>query len=281
MVSTAPANLIMFENLSDVDILRTVLEQASSNLELELDFQEDGALCYFKVPETGDKVTYMGHDFGFNKALNSMFAKNKVMCSEILTRNGVANIDHSLFYSKEDHDNQIDVFSLVDYPCVLKPTLGGGGKDIYFCNNRNELLHAYLKLYNKYDENDTHKMVAISPYEEFGNEYRVTVLDNKVLLSYGKTKGENNQNNLSMGAEIVYVPEELQEDIHALAIKANKALGLRLTNVDIVNTKDGLKVLEVNNTVVLKRIAHEPYYFPLCVQAYEEILKLALYELKN
>lgn len=273
VVATAPTNLIMFENLSDVDVLRAVLEQASNNLGLQLDFQEEGELCYFTVPETGDRVTYWNYDFGFNKSLNSMYAKDKVVCYNLLSSRGVSAIEHFLF----SQHSYTDVFPLdkSPLPCVLKPNRGGGGKDVFFCNTRNELLPSYIELAKKYDS------VCLSPLEVFDNEYRVTVLDNKVLLSYGKTKGENNQNNLSMGAKIVAVPEELQEDIHALAIKANKALGLRLTNVDIVNTKNGLKVLEVNNTVVLKRVAHEPHYFPLCVQAYEEILKLALYELKN
>lgn len=273
LVVPTPTNLIMFETLSDVDVLREVLNQASNNLGLQLDFQEDGELCHFTVPETGDTVTYWNYDFGFNKALNSMYAKDKVVCYSLLKNKGVSAIEHTLFSQKAF----TNVFPLdnTPLPCVLKPNLGGGGKGIFFCSTRNELLPSYIELAKKYDS------VCLSPLEYFDNEYRVTVLDNKVLLSYGKTKGENNQNNLSMGAKIVPVPEELQEDIHVLALKANKALGLRLTNVDIVNTKDGLKVLEVNNTVVLKRVAHDTQYFPLCVQAYEEILKLALYELKN
>lgn len=253
------------------EVYEKVLREAGENLGLDVDIQLGGLLTTYTVPETGDKVNYFASDMGFNTALASYIAKDKVLCSKQLLEHGVACIEHL--------DFKVDDFASLqrthNFPLVMKPSRGLAGKDIHFVYTEVDLIKAYKSISSNY--------IAISPYIPFDIEYRVTVLDGEVLMSYGKTKGENNQNNLSKGASVVHTPPHLLPELSDLALRAAKALNLRSANIDIVFL-DGLTplVLEVNNTVALKRVAKAgEEFYQASVHAYTEMLKRALYDIKH
>jgi len=58
--------------------------------------------------------------------------------------------------------------------------------------------------------------------------------------------GENWKNNVSQGGRVEKC--EITEEIEKLALKAKNALGLFYAGVDLIESEDGLKVLEVNST---------------------------------
>lgn len=253
------------------EVYEKVLTKAGHSLGLDVDVRFGGLRTTFTVPETGDKIRYYASDMGFNTSLASYLAKDKVLCSELLTSKGVACIEHNIF-KVEDFEN---IYNTHNFPLVIKPTRGGGGKDVYFVNNLTELVKAYKTI--------KMESVAVSPYVSFDVEYRVTVLDGKVLMTYGKTKGDNNQNNLSKGAQVITTPEHLVPQLSELALKGAEVLGLRSANIDIV-LLNGVTplILEVNNTVALKRVAKtNSEFFYASINAYTQMLKQAIYDIAH
>lgn len=250
------------------EVYASVLTEAGRNLGLNIDIKFNGKFTTYTIPETGDKINYYASDMGFNTALSSFIARDKALCSETLNEHGVPCIEHTIFMLS----NAEAIRKAHHFPLVLKPNRGGNGDDIHFVYNEADLLRAYRSI--KADS------IAFSPYVHFGTEYRVTVLDERVLMTYGKTKGENNQNNLSKGAKVIHTPEYLIPELTDLALRATKAIGLRNANVDIIIVDDTPIILEVNSTVALKRVAHASREFYLqSIDAYTEMLKQAIIDL--
>ena len=266
------SNIDIWLEETPVDVVyETVLRKAGQDLGLDVEVGLFGRRTIFTVPETGDKIRYFASDMGFNSSLNSFLARDKVICSDILASAGIPCLEHKLF-KVEDLES---IRNAHNYPLVMKPTAGGGGTDVHFVNSEAELLTAYKAIKSP--------SISISPYVAFDVEYRVTVLDGKVLMTYGKTKGENNQNNLSKGAQVIRTPDHLLPELEELALEGAKAIGLRSANIDIIFI-DGVApvILEVNNTVALKRVAKagsEFYY--ASINAYIEMLQQAIYDINH
>ena len=58
--------------------------------------------------------------------------------------------------------------------------------------------------------------------------------------------GDNWKNNVSQGGRVERC--EITNEIEELALKVKDALGLFYAGVDLIESEDGLKVLEVNST---------------------------------
>lgn len=242
------------ENISDTLLFLDIMQGVAARLGFNLDFLDDGRKVVFS---NGEEVyELLNYDIGLNTHQASMKAKDKSMCYEYLSKAGVPAIEHFLIknpfsFNKSDVEVTLgEVKRKYGLPLVVKQNDGGGGKNVFFVYNDEDLISTVAGLFKRNLD------VALSPFYELGIEYRCTVLYDEVLMWYGKEKSENQlKHNLSMGSRVVDVPKHLQEDLYIIAVKAVKALGLRFANVDIVETSEGLKVLEVNNTVTLKRVA--------------------------
>lgn len=243
---------LMQEQVTDTELFKQVMVGVAGQLGLSMDFLRDGNRVVF----TGQNEQYelLNYDIGLNTHQSHIRAKNKSLCYELLNKQGVSAIEH---FRLEKPEKSIDAIKEMtqkvkeqySFPLVVKSNFGGGGEDVYFAFNETDLA---LYIYDMVQRGLT---VAISPFYSFTTEYRCTVLDNEVVMSYGKIKPEDSlQHNLSKGAQVIDTPEHLKEEMYSIAIKANKALGLRFSNIDIVDTHEGLKVLEVNDSVALKRV---------------------------
>lgn len=271
--SCMPHQLILpdFNLLSDEELFKNVMQDTATILGLNMEFLYEGWLVRFTKPyEQSERYELLGYDIGLNSSQSSFIAKDKAMCYKYLFEAGVPAIEHFLLkpndykYSSESAKETLsNVKKNYQFPLVVKQNNGGGGKNILYAFDDLDLTLAIGELSNN------HLEISISPYYEFPIEYRCTYLDGEVIMSYGKTKGENLQNNLSKGAQVVEVPELLKEPLHDLAIQAGKAIGLRFANIDIVETKTGLLVLEVNASVAQKRVVrHSRELYEQAVNVY-------------
>ncbi|SOC41490.1 ATP-grasp domain-containing protein [Ureibacillus acetophenoni] len=265
-----------FNLLSDEELFKNVMQDTATELGLTMEFLYDGWIVRFTNPyDPSKRYELLGYDIGLNSSQSSFIAKDKAMCFHYLLEAGVPAIEHFLLkpkdykYSNEDAKVTLaKVKSHYHFPFVVKQNNGGGGKNICFVADDSDLTFAIAEFSSENLE------ISISPYYDFPIEYRCTYLDGEVLMSYGKTKGENLQNNLSKGARVVEVPEHLKEELHAIAIKAGKAVGLRFGNIDIVETNKGLMVLEVNASVAQKRVArYSPELYHQSVNVYVTALR--------
>ena len=82
-----------------------------------------------------------------------------------------------------------------------------------------------------------------------GREYRdirAFVIDDEVVAAMYRVGGDNWKNNVSQGGRVERC--EITNEIEELALKVKDALGLFYDGVDLIESEDGLKVLEVNST---------------------------------
>lgn len=233
----------------------------------------------FFCKDTGKMLYHMDtFDTGMNSHLAFKRMRNKVSCVDFLLLNKVATVEHydvpvDVFNSTEQYKQlqwHVESLLLDKGYLIIKPTSGGSGKDIYKVNSFSDFLRVIGEL--KYRGLE----VCYCPFYSFDTEYRYVVLDGEVQLAFGKRKTPNMlQHNLSEGAKVVGVPVNLDSDLSALAVEASKAVQARFCTVDIINTPEGLKVLELNGSVTLKRVLFDDYcVFKTAKEIYREALIL-------
>lgn len=80
--------------------------------------------------------------------------------------------------------------------------------------------------------------------EAQGQSVRVIVTENEVVTSALRTSHDDWRSNISLGSEQIFYRLSLEEE--AMSISAVKAIGLGHAGVDLIQTKNGSRVLEVN-----------------------------------
>jgi ribosomal protein S6--L-glutamate ligase len=155
-------------------------------------------------------------------------------------------------------------------PFVLKPLDGTGGRDV---RKVADVAEAETIV------QETGELVwAASPLQDIAAEYRVIMLDGTPLVMYNKTRPVTEQGlryfNLGKGAVPADIlTEDTRTALEALARQACAALGLRLASVDIVRVEDVLRVLEVNDGIMMENYArHSEQYKKNAALAYGAIV---------
>jgi len=130
----------------------------------------------------------------------------------------------------------------VGYPAVLKPVTGSWGRLLAKVNGAEQ---AKAVLAQKQELGSFHH--AIFYVQEFvpkpDRDIRAYVVGDRVLAASYRT-AKHWVTNAARGA--VSVPCPITPEIEALALRACAAVGARLAGVDLIETDDGLTVVEVN-----------------------------------
>ncbi len=202
-----------------------------------------------------------GLDLGLNSSSTKLLVRDKVGLYNVLKYHKIPILEHKLFLKpgslgtkKEGQwGEMIKFFKKNKQSIVCKPNAGGGGIDIFLAQNQNELEKSVTELFKKY------RAIAFSPYVKIENEYRITVLDDEVLLVYKKVKKENDfQFNLSKGAfGKVVKDKKVLEELSYLALKATKTIGLRLANVDVISVNGKFMIMEINSGLMFEHFVKQ------------------------
>jgi len=214
---------------------------------------EEVAADYVYRLRKGDRSFLMlDAEVGLNSSASAKIARSKSSTSEVLRRAGVPAVEHVFlphpgrkYRNVEAHAAARDLF--VRYGCraVVKPDGGSQGKHVYKVDSLSGLEETLDNLFAL--EHDA----AISPFLESGLEYRVVTLCGQPKVLLGKRREQSWKHNLAQGARPVDVDARLTAPLADLAAAASEALGLDFCSVDILETSDGLLVLEVNDKVML------------------------------
>ncbi|MBR5250784.1 MAG: RimK family alpha-L-glutamate ligase [Clostridia bacterium] len=176
------------------------------------------------IDECNDKyVTYL-------KLLNSDIPMPKTIIAPMV------------YYPQEWQNTNfiIDVEKSLKYPIVAKECFGSFGKQVFLCNNRQEL----IEVINNF---------AKRPFllQEFiqtsvGKDLRLQVVGNKVVATMMRYNENDFRANVTNGGKMLnYQPNTAQID---MALKACKLLSLDFGGVDILFGKDDTPVLcEINS----------------------------------
>lgn len=165
-------------------------------------------------------------------------AKSKLLTLQMLRRYGVPIVKTVVIQNEE---YLADALKYIETPLILKTAHGSYGKGVMLAETVRATKAAYHMIAGSED------MILIQEYisESKGKDLRAFVVGNKVVASMERAarRGEF-RSNIELGGQGTAV--ELTKELKIMAIKATKCLGLEIAGVDIIITKHGPAVMEVN-----------------------------------
>lgn len=125
-------------------------------------------------------------------------------------------------------------------PVIFKPILSSMGRGSMKFDDTDLAYNAYKMLDRLY-----HPMIIQKYINNPGRDIRVFVIGDQCIGAVYKYIPEGQwKSNVAQGGKMV--EEEMPSEIIELGFKANKAMGLDYSGVDIIESEDGPVVLEVN-----------------------------------
>ncbi len=133
----------------------------------------------------------------------------------------------------------ITAFDQLGGDVVVKPIYGAMGIGIMRLANRGEAERIFMKL------EELNEVFYLQEFVEHQNrDIRVFVLGGKVIASMYRV-GKDWKTNIHMGAKPTAM--NLTPEMAELAIKSSEVTNLEVSGVDILETPNGLQVIEVNS----------------------------------
>ncbi len=216
----------------------------------------------FRLTKDGKVRFVNGFYFDLNTSAASANASDKIAASTLLQNAEVPVIEHIFIDPRHVH-----------YPCVVKPLRGSGGKEVTLLRQPQDFLTWQAA------HPDALWNYAVSPLVPIQSEVRIILLDNVPLLTYRKIAGDVTPgalpfHNLSKGASAEVIQPPDIPDLVGVAKHAVATLGLRLAAVDIAETPQGPRVMEVNDSIAMEHFGRiSPTYRQLAQDVHTTIVR--------
>ena len=195
-------------------------------------------------------------------------ARDKLRSLQLLSRAGVPLPNTGFAHSPEDRDHLIDLCGGV--PLILKLLEGTQGKGVVLAETKQaaeSVIDAFKSVYQN---------ILIQQFiaGEDVSDIRCFVIGKKVVASMKRqAKDGEFRSNLHRGGIATKI--EITDEEREIAIKASATMGLNVSGVDIMRSKLGPVVLEVNSSPGLEgiEITTEVDIASLIIQFIEKALK--------
>ena len=169
-------------------------------------------------------------------------SRDKLRSAQLLAKAGVAIPKTVFSRNLTDIDHLIEEVGGV--PVIIKLAKGTHGNGVVLAESKKMAKSALQALYLM-NEDGTNILIQEFIKESAGTDIRAFVVGNKVIAGYQrKSLDDDFRSNLHKGGEGSQV--KLTEKEKKLAVKAAKAMGLGIAGVDLMRSKRGPLVLEVN-----------------------------------
>ena len=209
------------------------------------------------IPRIGSSATLYGtsivrhfEEMGvavLNTSTGIYNSRDKFRSMQLLSAKGI-RIPHT-YFSNDLHYAEKIVKSRLGYPFIIKVLEGTQGLGVHLVKNE---IDAH-ELFNQFSATRT-KIILQEFIAEFkGKDIRAFVVGNKVVAAMiRKASGAEFRSNLHRGGsgEQIVLSEEEKE----MAIRAVRVLGLNVAGVDILRSKRGAMIIEVNSSPGLEGI---------------------------
>jgi len=164
---------------------------------------------------------------------------DKARASMVLEAAGIPSPKTFVAYSVE---SALEACESLGYPAVLKPVTGSWGRLIAKVNGPEQ---AKAIIAQKSEHGSFHhEIYYIQEFiEKPGRDIRAYVIGGQIVAASYRTS-EHWITNAARGA--VSVPCPVTPEIEDLALRACDVVGARLAGVDLIETDEGLKVIEIN-----------------------------------
>jgi len=174
-----------------------------------------------------------------NSAAAVSICDDKARASMVLEAAGIPSPKTFVAYSA---NSAIEACETVGYPAVLKPVTGSWGRLLAKVNGPEQ---ARAIIAQKAEHGSFHhEIFYVQEFiEKPGRDIRAYVIGDEIVAASYRTS-EHWITNAAKGA--VSVPCEVTPEIEELALAACRAVGARLAGVDLIETDQGLKVIEIN-----------------------------------
>lgn len=209
------------------------------------------------IPRIGTKVTRHGAAIVKQFEMNGVFstarslsitrARNKVRTLQIMTRKGIP-IPETLFAINPDNiTEQIEI--LGGAPVIIKLQEGTQGLGVILAETKKSaksIIDTFYKM-------DTSILVQEYIEESNGEDIRIFVVGGRIIASMKRSSevGEFRSNVHRGGTTEVITPTKKEQSI---ALNATKYLGLGVAGVDLIRSKKGPLLIEVNASPGLQGI---------------------------
>nr|WP_299343883.1 RimK family alpha-L-glutamate ligase [Allomuricauda sp.] len=209
------------------------------------------------IPRIGAKVTRhgaaivkqfeMNHVFSTARSLGITRARNKVRTLQIMARKGIP-IPNTVFSINPDNiEEQIKL--LGGPPVIIKLQEGTHGRGVILAESKKSaksIIDTFYKM-------DTSILLQQYIEEANGEDIRLIVVGNKVVASMKRKSGlDDFRSNVHLGADTEAINPTAKEQF--IALNATKYLGLGVAGVDLIRSKKGPLLIEVNASPGLKGI---------------------------
>ncbi len=176
-----------------------------------------------------------------NGYLPATRAKNKLRTLQMLDHEGI-NVPKTVVIRDEKYIDAA-IKQVGGVPVIIKTPFGSYGSGVVIAESKRAVNSAWDMIAKA----SANKMVLIQEYikESKGKDMRVFVIGGKVIgaMQRQARKGEF-RSNLELGGSSKAV--EVSSEIKKMAIKSTRIMGLNVAGVDIIITKRGPAVMEVN-----------------------------------
>lgn len=209
------------------------------------------------IPRIGASVTFYGNAvlrqfemmgvFPVNESVAIGRSRDKLRALQILSRKGLGLPKTGFASSTKMTDNLIKLVG--GAPLVVKLLEGTQGKGVVLAED-DKSAHSLIEAFTEMRANF---LVQEFVKEAKGADIRCFVIGDKVVASMIRRAKEGEfRSNLHRGgtAEVVKITPEERET----AVKAAKAMGLNVAGVDILRSKNGPSIMEVNSSPGLEGI---------------------------
>ncbi len=185
--------------------------------------------------------------YSVQNANANRIASHKGWTSQLVSVAGLRSPKTILFKEPKDIDFMVE--QVGPFPIVLKTPRGSQGSGVALMENKQQLTSTLELLHSKNVETLLQQYI-----EGGGTDYRVIVLNGKVLCTMKRTSADGFKANLSKKGkgELVKLSKEHEE----FCIKASKAIDLDFAGVDVmISDKDGkIYLIEINSNPGCKSI---------------------------
>lgn len=180
-----------------------------------------------------------------NSSEASRTCDDKAATSLALARAGVPTPRTAVAF---DIESALEALERIGYPAVLKPVTGSWGRLLARVNSPQAArdLMEHKRMLGSYH----HGIFYLQEYvEKPGRDLRILVVGGEVIAASYRT-APHWVTNVARGA--VSTPCPITDEIADLSLRSAHAIGADIAGIDLVETADGLKVIEVNTGAEFK-----------------------------
>ncbi|WP_427451910.1 30S ribosomal protein S6--L-glutamate ligase [Litorimonas sp. WD9-15] len=209
------------------------------------------------IPRIGSRLTFYGMSvvrqfeamgvFCLNNAAPIGNSRDKLLAHQVLSQHGLGMPVTAFAKSSADTKGILDLVG--GAPVVVKLLESTQGKGVVLADTRK----AAMAIIDAFRGLNAHFLVQEFVKEAGGSDLRCFVVDGKVVGAMMRTAQPGEfRSNVHQGGSVKKV--RLTKEERRSAIKAAKILKLKVAGVDILRSKDGPKILEVNSSPGLEGI---------------------------